>query len=196
MPATRTSRLGAPASSSTGAITQAVSAGAASATRHGTARRGSASSTGATPTNRVSQHRTGGEAGLQNGRRANYGRLATTRRTSLMGPTIGIGGRLTAPPLPHHRAYGSVPRRFDRIKLGQGHGAEEDRGTRSNGCVGRVGPPGVLTCARIPSVNRRQPQPGTLLRHGDAVPYSGCARSPIAAKDTCVIFGESTLPSS
>src|SRR5208337_1781292 len=25
---------------------------------------------------------------------------------------IGIGGRLTTPPLPHHRAYGSVPRRF------------------------------------------------------------------------------------
>src|SRR5271165_3208004 len=26
--------------------------------------------------------------------------------------SIGIGGRLTTPPLPHHRAYGSVPRRF------------------------------------------------------------------------------------
>jgi hypothetical protein len=23
------------------------------------------------------------------------------------------------PPLPHHRAYGSVPRRFDWVKLGQ-----------------------------------------------------------------------------
>ena len=33
---------------------------------------------------------------------------------------IGIGGRLATPPLPHHRAYGSVPRRFDQIKLGQG----------------------------------------------------------------------------
>ena len=29
---------------------------------------------------------------------------------------IGIGGHLTMPPLPHHRAYGSVPRRFDRIR--------------------------------------------------------------------------------
>src|SRR4051812_36428318 len=29
---------------------------------------------------------------------------------------IGIGGSLAAPPLPHHRAYGSVPRRFDRVK--------------------------------------------------------------------------------
>src|SRR5215469_8321625 len=32
---------------------------------------------------------------------------------------IGIGGHLAAPPLPHHRAYGSVPRRFDRVKRGQ-----------------------------------------------------------------------------
>ena len=30
-------------------------------------------------------------------------------------PTIGIGGSLAAPPLPHHRAYGSVPRRFERL---------------------------------------------------------------------------------
>ena len=27
---------------------------------------------------------------------------------------IGIGGHLAMPPLPHHRAYGSVPRRFGR----------------------------------------------------------------------------------
>src|SRR3954452_11113403 len=26
--------------------------------------------------------------------------------------SIGIGGHLAVPPLPHHRAYGSVPRRF------------------------------------------------------------------------------------
>ena len=32
---------------------------------------------------------------------------------------IGIGGRLAVPPLPHHRAYGSVPRRFDWVKLGR-----------------------------------------------------------------------------
>ena len=34
---------------------------------------------------------------------------------------IGIGGCLAAPPLPHHLAYGSVPRRFDRVKLGRAH---------------------------------------------------------------------------
>ena len=34
-------------------------------------------------------------------------------------PSIGIGGHLTAPPLPHHRAYGSVPRRFGGSGEGQ-----------------------------------------------------------------------------
>ena len=32
---------------------------------------------------------------------------------------IGIGGHLAMSPLPHHRAYGSVPRRFGRLS---GHG--------------------------------------------------------------------------
>jgi hypothetical protein len=30
-------------------------------------------------------------------------------------PEIGIGGSLAAPPLPHHLAYGSVPRRFEKL---------------------------------------------------------------------------------
>ena len=30
-------------------------------------------------------------------------------------PKIGIGGSLAAPPLPHHLAYGSVPRRFEKL---------------------------------------------------------------------------------
>src|SRR6516162_1088753 len=34
---------------------------------------------------------------------------------------IGIGGHLAAPPLPHHRAYGFVPRWFDRVERGQEH---------------------------------------------------------------------------
>src|SRR5476651_2718363 len=67
-------------------------------------------------------------------------------------PEIGIGGRLAAPPLPHHRAYGSVPRRFDRVKLEQKHRGGEDRGRRKTGCAGPVGPPDVLTCARTRSV--------------------------------------------
>ena len=69
---------------------------------------------------------------------------------------IGIGGHLAMPPLPHHRAYGSVPRRFDWVKLGQRHGVGGDRVSRNSGCAGLVGPPGVRTCARTPSVNRRR----------------------------------------
>src|ERR1700746_2830440 len=33
--------------------------------------------------------------------------------------TIGIGGHLAMPPLPHHRAYGSVPRRFGGLSSHQ-----------------------------------------------------------------------------
>src|SRR6516164_11696781 len=70
---------------------------------------------------------------------------------------IGIGGHLAMPPLPHHRAYGSVPRRFDWVKLGRRRGVGEDRVSRSSDCAGLVGPPGVRTCARTPSVNQRRP---------------------------------------
>jgi hypothetical protein len=72
-------------------------------------------------------------------------------------PKIGIGGHLAMPPLPHHRAYGSRTRRFDWVKLGQEHEVEGDRASRSSGCAGPVGPPGVRTCARTPSANRRRP---------------------------------------
>jgi hypothetical protein len=38
---------------------------------------------------------------------------------------IGIGGHLAAPPLPHHRAYGSVPRRFGGSCFDEvGHGGQ------------------------------------------------------------------------
>src|SRR6266446_9200093 len=33
--------------------------------------------------------------------------------------SIGIGGHLAMPPLPHHRAYGSVPRRFGGLSARQ-----------------------------------------------------------------------------
>ena len=36
-------------------------------------------------------------------------------RTGPLWKLIGIGGHLAVPPLPHHRAYGSVPRRFGRL---------------------------------------------------------------------------------
>src|SRR3954465_7686064 len=43
---------------------------------------------------------------------------------------IGRGGSLAAPPLPHHRAYGSVPRRFDRVKRSAEPPTEEGRSSR------------------------------------------------------------------
>jgi hypothetical protein len=33
-----------------------------------------------------------------------------------LGSQIGIGGRLTTPPLPHHRTYGSRIRRFEKFR--------------------------------------------------------------------------------
>src|SRR5262245_21076174 len=62
---------------------------------------------------------------------------------------IGIGGHLAMPPLPHHRAYGSVPRRFDWVKLGRRRGVGADRVSGNSGCAGLVGPPGVRTCAKM-----------------------------------------------
>src|SRR5215831_13188266 len=82
---------------------------------------------------------------------------------------IGIGGRLAAPPLPHHRAYGSVPRRFDWVKPGQEHRGGEDRGRRNTGCAGPVGQPDVLTCARNRSASRQQLPRGTWAAHAAAV---------------------------
>jgi pyruvate/2-oxoglutarate dehydrogenase complex dihydrolipoamide dehydrogenase (E3) component len=84
--------------------------------------------------------------------------------------SIGIGGHLAMPPLPHHRASGSVPRRFDRVKLEQEHRVGEDRGRRNTGCAGPVGPPDVRTCARTRSASRRQPPRETSARRGAAVP--------------------------
>src|SRR5215813_691798 len=84
-------------------------------------------------------------------------------------PKIGIGGHLAAPPLPHHRAYGSVPRRFDRVKRGQERRGGEDRDRRNTGCAAPVGRPDVRTCARSWSANRQQPPRGTLAGHAVAV---------------------------
>src|SRR5258708_38325979 len=126
---------------------------------------------------------------------------ANTRRSAIWlngryGAKIGIGGRLATPPLPHHRAYGSVPRRFDRVRLGRAHRFGEDRATRNSRCVGLVGPPDVRTCARAQSVNQLRPLRQTLLRRDGVTPRSGFAWFAIAAKDTNAIFDGSTLRSS
>src|SRR5690242_14158920 len=64
--------------------------------------------------------------------------------------TIGIGGHLAVPPLPHHRAYGSVPRRFG--------GLSGERGSLTAGLSG----PGAAvalsaSCPRRPAAS---PGPG------------------------------------
>src|SRR5206468_665768 len=52
---------------------------------------------------------------------AGHGRGAGLQdnRSTVLARSIGIGGHLTMPPLPHHRAYGSVPRRFGGLSTGQ-----------------------------------------------------------------------------
>ena len=50
------------------------------------------------------------------------GTFASTHGNGQDAPTIGIGGHLAVPPLPHHRAYGSRTRRFDGVELGHRHG--------------------------------------------------------------------------
>jgi hypothetical protein len=41
------------------------------------------------------------------------------KHSTVLALSIGIGGHLAMPPLPHHRAYGSVPRRFDGLSTDQ-----------------------------------------------------------------------------
>src|SRR3954467_9112630 len=58
----------------------------------------------------------------------------TTSTSPARNPAIGIGGPLTRPPLPHHRAYGSVPRRFGGLSVYQlFHGEEAQTGEASFG---------------------------------------------------------------
>ena len=81
---------------------------------------------------------------------------------------IGIGWHLAVPPLPHHRAwaYGSVPRRFDRIEPGRADRVGGDQASRRVCCVGPVGPPRVPPCASRPSVTRRRLRRGSGGRQG------------------------------
>ena len=83
---------------------------------------------------------------------------------------IGIGGHLTMPPLPHHRAYGSVPRRFDRIRPQQGCRVWGGRAGRNGGCVGPAGPPHVRPCASTPSASQRRWRLGPLRVPGGGAP--------------------------
>ena len=96
----------------------------------------------------------------------------TGSRTVHLSPSavIGIGGHLTMPPLPHHRAYGSVPRRFDRIRPQQGCRVWGGRASRNGGCVGPAGPPHVRPCASTPSASQRRWRLGPLRVPGGGAP--------------------------
>ena len=96
--------------------------------------------------------------------------LALLRMLRIDFGTIGIGGHLTMPPLPHHRAYGSVPRRFDRIRPQQGCRVWGGRASRNGGCVGPAGPPHVRPCASTPSASQRRWRLGPLRVPGGGAP--------------------------
>ena len=67
---------------------------------------------------------------------------------------IGIGGHLAMSPLPHHRAYGSVPRRFGRLsrhgflKIGQPERVEVGAGERPAERRRKCHPPRPAIAAR------------------------------------------------
>ena len=107
---------------------------------------------------------------------------------------IGIGGHLAVPPLPHHRAYGSVPRRFDRIKRRRGHRVEEVRASRRGGCEGPAALRRVLPSASMPSESRRPRRLGSVGHPGAGVPGSGGGHCSTVATGMLVVGGVSTPP--
>jgi len=52
--------------------------------------------------------------------------------------SMGIGGRLATPPLPHHRAYGSVPRRFGGLSARQRIHADQPEAVEAAGGEGAM----------------------------------------------------------
>src|SRR3984893_5365124 len=51
--------------------------------------------------------------------------------STVLALSIGIGGHLAMPPLPHHRAYGSVPRRFGGLSTRQLFHGEQTQTTEA-----------------------------------------------------------------
>src|SRR5215469_732980 len=100
---------------------------------------------------------------------------------------IGIGGSLAAPPLPHHRAYGSVPRRFDQIMPSRNQPSEEGRPSRSTRYAAPVGPPDDRTCAMPLWGSRRQPPTQTQEHRNGVAEQSDFAQSATAATGTCAV---------
>src|SRR5436190_23790441 len=103
------------------------------------------------------------------------------------GAGIGIGGSLAAPPLPHHRAYGSVPRRFDQVKRLGVPPVEEGRSNRRK----RWATPAALShgepCARTQTPSRQRCPRGNGTHPVGAVAHTESAHSSTVARYTCVI---------
>src|SRR3954451_22635470 len=105
-------------------------------------------------------------------------------RQSWMARSIGIGGHLTMPPLPHHRAYGSVSRRFGGLSARQ-----RLHGKQSKTFEALVGE-GPMQCARRTqspwSLRTEDGCPGHLLRDIQVTKFfvASAARLPLDPNDT------------
>src|SRR3982751_6376914 len=104
---------------------------------------------------------------------------------------IGIGGSLAAPPLPHHRAYGSVPRRFDRVKRLAVSPIEEGRSRRRKRWIEPAAPPHGEPCASTPTRPRQQRPRGSATHPVGAVAHTESAHSSTVARYTYAIGDES-----
>ena len=60
------------------------------------------------------------------------------KRSTVLALSIGIGGHLAMPPLPHHRAYGSVPRRFGGLSARQRIHADQPEAVEAAGGEGAM----------------------------------------------------------
>jgi hypothetical protein len=91
-------------------------------------------------------------------------------------------GKPCGSPLPHHRAYGSVPRRFGRVKRAREPPISEGQASRNTRSTALAGLPHGVPCARPQTKRRRPPPHGGEARPTDAVVRNGCAPSSIVAR--------------
>src|SRR5262249_44581264 len=110
------------------------------------------------------------------------GSRASFRIRSGLTMLIGIGGSLAAPPLPHHRAYGSAPRRFDRVKRLTMPPTEDDRSSRRRRWIVPAALSHGELCASTQIPIRRQPPHESGIHAAGAVARTGLARSSTRAK--------------
>jgi len=96
--------------------------------------------------------------------------------------------------LPHHRAYGSVPRRFDRVKRPAVPPTEEGRSSRRRRWIGPAALSHGGPCARIQTRSQQRWPRGNGTHPDGAVARTEFARSSTVARYTYVIGGGSRSP--